>query len=116
MIRKASDLFHVSKLAQAMITNTVQYPPFMQPYTEQLNKLHKRMQQSAEVGETKLYIQNLPQPIRTYLQDNGFVVDMTRISWEEGKVQPKTVLDAGVQVAIDVYAQVFFVGDPNAQK
>ena len=103
MLRKASDLFHVSKLAQAMITNTAHYPPFVQPYNEQLNNLHKRMQQSAEVGETKLYIQNLPQPIRTYLQDNGFIVDMTRISWEEGKAQPKTVLDAGVQAAIDAY-------------
>jgi hypothetical protein len=61
------------------------------------------MQQSAEVGETKIYIHNLPEPIQMYLQNNGFYVDPTNISWEEGKVQPKTVLDAGVQAAIDAF-------------
>jgi hypothetical protein len=86
MMRKATDFFHLAKLTQSMMTpspsNYVFFVQHFEQHKGQLDTIYKRIQQSAELGETKIYMHDVPSPIRDHLIRNGFNLDQSKISWE----------------------------------
>jgi len=85
-MRKATDFFHLAKLTQSMLTpspsNYVFFVQHFEQHKGQLDTIYKRIQLSAELGETKIYIDNVPSPIRDHLIRNGFYLEPKKISWD----------------------------------